>query len=172
MMEPEGAAGGELPVYDTVYSIDDMDRRLTDFIHNNPPVFKLSKIITDETYVQINNEIRVPKFEVISNHRTNLPSYSRKNYIVEAIKKNRVTIICGETGSGKSTQIPQYILNDSAQSNTGANIICTQPRRLAAMSLASRVAIERNSALGETVGYQIRNKSEVSKNTNLVFMTR
>lgn len=172
MMELEGAAGGEYPLYDTLHSIEDIDRRLIDFLENKPAVHELSTKTKIDTSVRFNTEIRVPKFEMISNVRKHFPSYSHKDDILKAIKENKMTIICGDTGSGKSTQIPQYILNDSAVNNVGANIICTQPRRLAAMSLATRVATERNSELGNTVGYQIRNKSEVSQHTNLVFMTR
>lgn len=170
MMELEGAAGGEWPLYDTISSIDDIDRRLVNFLENKPAVHELSTKKTIDTPVRFNTEMRVPKYEKISN--VNLPSYQAKDDILKAIKENKITIVCGETGSGKSTQIPQYVLNDCAKRNVRANIICTQPRRLAAMSLASRVASERNSELGNTVGYKIRNKAEVSQHTNLVFMTR
>lgn len=74
-------------------------------------------------------------------------------------------------GSGKTTQVPQYILEKYAQYQTNCRIICTQPRRLAATSIAERVSQERNDQLGNSVGYQIRLDSRVGPNTNLIFTT-
>lgn len=71
----------------------------------------------------------------------------------------QVFIVNGETGSGKTTQVPQYILNDATRRNKPCRIIVTQPRRVAAVSVAHRVAEERGEPLGETVGYQIRMES-------------
>lgn len=64
-------------------------------------------------------------------------------------------MISGETGCGKTTQLPQYILEASIESGRGAfcNIICTQPRRISAMAVAERVSAERGDPLGETVGF-------------------
>lgn len=75
------------------------------------------------------------------------------------------------TGSGKTTQVPQYILEDSSTDGHKCRIICTQPRRLAATSIAARVAEERNDTVGNTIGYQIRLDSRVKANTNLIFTT-
>lgn len=66
--------------------------------------------------------------------------------------QNPVVIVIAETGSGKSTQMPQYL----ARANYDKKIICTQPRRLAAKSLAKRVALEFNTKLGQDVGYRVR----------------
>lgn len=68
------------------------------------------------------------------------------------VEKNPVVIVIAETGSGKSTQMPQYF----ARANYGKKIICTQPRRLAAKSLAQRVAYEYGTKLGQQVGYRVR----------------
>ena len=71
------------------------------------------------------------------------------------INSNSVTVIHGSTGSGKTTQVPQYILDDCASRNEYCNIIVTQPRRIAAMSVAQRVCAERGCQLGSICGYQV-----------------
>jgi HrpA-like RNA helicase len=77
--------------------------------------------------------------------RQKLPAYALKDKICETVDNNQVLLICGETGCGKSTQLPQFILDHAIDSDAGAacNIICTQPRRISATALASRVADER-----------------------------
>ena len=80
-------------------------------------------------------------------------------------------MITGDTGSGKTTQVPQYIMELASEKKEGVRIICTQPRRIAAMSVAERVASERGERLGNTVGYQIRLENRISSNTALVFCT-
>ena len=78
----------------------------------------------------------------------NLPITVFRDKIVEAVRDNPVVVITAETGAGKSTQVPQYLLDE------GYNIVVTQPRRLAARSVATRVAEELGGELGETVGYR------------------
>lgn len=80
-------------------------------------------------------------------------------------------MITGDTGSGKTTQVPQYLLELFSEKKEPARIICTQPRRIAAISVAERVASERAEHLGGTVGYQIRLESKMSSKTALVFCT-
>lgn len=75
-------------------------------------------------------------------------------------------------GSGKTTQVPQYILEQCAYTNKPCRIICTQPRRLAATSIATRISEERNDSLGKSVGYQIRLDSRITSTTNLILTTR
>jgi HrpA-like RNA helicase len=74
---------------------------------------------------------------------------------------------------GKTTQVPQFILDHFIDKDQyeQCNIICTQPRRLSAMSVAQRVAAERGERIGETVGYSIRMESKTSNNTKLLFCT-
>nr|XP_043605947.1 DExH-box ATP-dependent RNA helicase DExH5, mitochondrial-like isoform X2 [Erigeron canadensis] len=105
--------------------------------------------------------------------RRSLPAYKEKDAILSSITKNQVVIISGETGCGKTTQIPQYILQSEISSLRGAtcNIICTQPRRISAMSVSERIATERGENLGETVGYKVRFEGMKGKNTRLVFYT-
>ncbi|XP_071845788.1 3'-5' RNA helicase YTHDC2-like isoform X2 [Apostichopus japonicus] len=103
--------------------------------------------------------------------RKSLPIFAMKDEIIRLITNNRVTIISGETGSGKTTQVPQFILDASYKLGSACRIICTQPRRLSALSISGRVAAERGESVGQTVGYQIRLESRVSPKTLLTFCT-
>ncbi|KAH8429562.1 RNA helicase [Aspergillus melleus] len=106
--------------------------------------------------------------------RESLPAWNIQDAIVRAVNKNQVTIISGETGSGKSTQSVQFVLDDMIQRNLGgiANIICTQPRRISALGLADRVSDERCTSVGEEVGYIIRGDSKVKTGaTKITFVT-
>ncbi|WZH45080.1 P-loop containing nucleoside triphosphate hydrolase protein [Fusarium acuminatum] len=105
--------------------------------------------------------------------RQNLPAWRMREAIIGTVRSNHVTIISGETGSGKSTQSMQFILDDLYSQGLGgcANIIVTQPRRISALGLADRVAEERCSRVGEEVGYAIRGESKRSKDTKITFVT-
>ncbi|XP_022775913.1 DExH-box ATP-dependent RNA helicase DExH5, mitochondrial isoform X4 [Durio zibethinus] len=105
--------------------------------------------------------------------RQSLPAYKEKDAILTAILQNQVLIISGETGCGKTTQIPQFILESEIDFVRGAvcNIICTQPRRISAMSVSERVASERGEKLGESVGYKVRLEGMRGKETRLLFCT-
>ncbi|KAJ3335196.1 ATP-dependent DNA/RNA helicase dhx36, partial [Kappamyces sp. JEL0680] len=105
--------------------------------------------------------------------RKGLPSYRYKDQITASLRKHQALIICGETGCGKSTQLGQFILEDLVASGMGSqcNIICTQPRRISAISLAERVAAERADKVGNQIGYSIRGESKQSSATKLLFCT-
>jgi small subunit ribosomal protein S24e len=97
--------------------------------------------------------------EPMRSTRNSLPVYARAADILSHIRENEVTICMATTGSGKTTQIPQLILDDYISRGSGAscNIICTQPRRLAAISVAERVSKERGENVGRgSIGYQVR----------------
>lgn len=108
--------------------------------------------------------------EDIDTVRESLPAYSVKSELVQTIRENQVTIVIGETGSGKTTQLPQY-LYDGGFCSDGRLIACTQPRRVAAMSVAKRVALEMGVNVGKEVGYSIRFEDETSDDTRIKFMT-
>uniref|UniRef100_A0A4W3KB39 RNA helicase n=1 Tax=Callorhinchus milii TaxID=7868 RepID=A0A4W3KB39_CALMI len=103
--------------------------------------------------------------------RQSLPVFEKQDETVKIIKDNRVVLIVGETGSGKTTQIPQFLLDDCYKNGIPCRIFCTQPRRLAAIAVAERVAAERGEKIGQTIGYQIRLESRVSPKTSLIFCT-
>ncbi|KAL6449085.1 hypothetical protein ACFW04_000652 [Cataglyphis niger] len=90
--------------------------------------------------------------------RLKLPAYHKKSEILQLVKDNQVVVISGETGCGKTTQVAQFILDDQLEAGNGSitRIVCTQPRRISAISVAERVAAERAEKLGKSVGYQIR----------------
>eukprot|EP00053_Salpingoeca_punica_P019408 m.196144 g.196144 ORF g.196144 m.196144 type:complete len:1140 (+) comp17646_c0_seq1:67-3486(+) len=92
--------------------------------------------------------------------RENLPAFHQRKEILAAIHRSQIVVISGETGCGKTTQVPQFLLEDAIDSGKGAacRIICTQPRRISAVSVAQRVAQERGEPCGDgsSVGYQIR----------------
>ncbi|KAJ3195536.1 ATPdependent RNA helicase [Irineochytrium annulatum] len=114
-----------------------------------------------------------PAYIEMQKQRQELPAFTMKAAIISTIKGNRVTVVSGATGCGKSTQVPQFILDDSIMHLKGGscNILVTQPRRIAAIGLADRVAAERAERVGESVGYQIRLESKVSDATRLTFCT-
>ncbi|KAL8568221.1 hypothetical protein ACOMHN_027744 [Nucella lapillus] len=90
--------------------------------------------------------------------RSKLPVSESQAYILDCINKTPVTLIRGETGCGKTTQVPQFILDQMVRAGQGANcnIIITQPRRISAVTIAERVAEERSEMLGTSVGYSVR----------------
>ncbi|CAN1796378.1 DExH-box ATP-dependent RNA helicase DExH5, mitochondrial [Linum perenne] len=105
--------------------------------------------------------------------RKTLPAYKEKNAILTAVAENQVVIISGETGCGKTTQIPQFILESEIGVVRGAacSIICTQPRRISAISVSERVATERGEKLGESVGFKVRLEGIKGRETHLLFCT-
>ncbi|RPD82542.1 P-loop containing nucleoside triphosphate hydrolase protein [Lentinus tigrinus ALCF2SS1-7] len=106
-----------------------------------------------------------PELESIRNTRASLPVFTKSEELLKHIDEHDVTICMAATGSGKTTQIPQLLLDQWIERGEGAkcNIICTQPRRIAAISVAERVAKERGEPCGNrgTVGYQVRFESKL-----------
>ncbi|KAK3097209.1 hypothetical protein FSP39_007506 [Pinctada imbricata] len=137
--------------------------------------YDASKDLTKTTIGRLNNGLaQVPTRRQntdLDSFRDSLPVSKFKDEIINTINNNRVTLISGETGSGKTTQVPQMILDDCFSKNRPCRIFCTQPRRIAALSVAERVATERGERIGQTVGYQIRLESKVSPKTLLTFCT-
>ena len=107
--------------------------------------------------------------EKIEETRRALPIYAFRDELVAAMKKYQVLIVVGETGSGKTTQIPQYLLEEGFTRR--GRVACTQPRRVAAMSVAKRVSDETGTRLGQEVGYSIRFEDCTSERTVIQYMT-
>ena len=130
---------------------------------NHAPILILSTELhaakSERLYERRKAYLEDPSLESIRSSRNSLPVYTRAADILSHIQNNEVTICMADTGSGKTTQIPQLILDEYIARGEGAscNIICTQPRRLAAISVAERVARERGERTGVgSIGYQVR----------------
>ncbi|XP_062238663.1 putative ATP-dependent RNA helicase DHX57 [Platichthys flesus] len=113
------------------------------------------------------------RFRSMLEQRRSLPAWQEKENILDILDRCQVLVVSGMTGCGKTTQIPQFILDASLSGPAGqvANIICTQPRRISAISVAQRVAQERAEKLGNSVGYQIRLESVRTSATRLLYCT-
>ena len=99
-----------------------------------------------------------------------LPICAHRKEILLAIRHSPVVVVCGDTGSGKTTQLPKMLL-EMGYGAKGRRIACTQPRRLAAVTVATRVASEMSTPTGGLVGYRHRYGRQVSNETRIVFMT-
>lgn len=100
-----------------------------------------------------------------------LPVAQRREEIMEAMRSHQVIIVVGETGSGKTTQLPKMAYELACEEGKSGRVGCTQPRRLAAATVARRVAEEMGTGLGERVGYQVRFVEKVQDDTSIKFMT-
>ncbi|KAI5067330.1 hypothetical protein GOP47_0017858 [Adiantum capillus-veneris] len=113
----------------------------------------------------------MPALQKITQERAKLPIAKFKDEIISTIEKNQVVLIAGETGCGKTTQVPQYILDHLWSQGRPCRIICAQPRRISASSVAERIAAERGEPIGQTVGYQIKLESKGGPHSSLMFCT-
>ncbi|CAF4752164.1 unnamed protein product [Pieris macdunnoughi] len=130
--------------------------------------------LNHDYYKEYNEMVGKLSYNKMLQFRETLPAYKKKEDILDNIDKSQVLVISGETGCGKSTQIPQLILDRAMNNKTGANIriLVTQPRRIAASSLAMRVAKERAEMLGNSVGYSVRlEKVESRPRGSIIFCT-
>lgn len=131
--------------------------------------------------VQLFNERRRDeRYHKLIEARRQLPAFAEMERILGLIDSSQVVVISGETGCGKSTQVPQFILDNwffqalqlpAKAEVPHVEIICTQPRRLSAIGVAERVAAERLDRIGQLVGYQIRLENKISNSTRLSFCT-
>ncbi|KAI1005694.1 putative helicase [Podosphaera aphanis] len=116
-------------------------------------------------------------YQAMLHTRSKLPIWGFKDVLLDTINREQVVIICGETGCGKSTQVPSFILENQLYQGKACKIYVTEPRRISAISLARRVSEElgeRKNELGTSrslVGYAIRLESSTSKETRLVYAT-
>ena len=132
--------------------------------YSDNALVQLQKQLTDSSERRIQRLKNLPKPDY-----PNLPVSDRRDEIMQAIEKNQVVIICGETGSGKTTQLPKMCLELGR--GVDGLIGHTQPRRLAARSVANRIAEELHSELGQLVGYKVRFHDQVSDNSYVKLMT-
>lgn len=124
---------------------------------------RLGKDATSEKLQKLQND-----FQIECNRLDfGLPIYAKRSNILSLIRKTPVTILTAETGSGKSTQVVQYL----HEVDENANIVCTQPRKVAATSLAVRVSEELLSTVGHLVGYRTGPRGNFNKSTKIIYMT-
>ncbi|KAI5860812.1 P-loop containing nucleoside triphosphate hydrolase protein [Durotheca rogersii] len=118
-----------------------------------------------------------PRFQAMLQSRMQLPMWHFRDQVLDAVEREQVVIICGETGCGKSTQVPSFLLEHQLSQGRPCKVYCTQPRRISAVSLARRVSEELGEGRGDLgtprslVGYSIRLESNTSKETRLVYAT-
>ncbi|XP_010926080.1 DExH-box ATP-dependent RNA helicase DExH3 [Elaeis guineensis] len=143
----------------------------------DPPTSVVMEKILRRRSLQLRNQQQAwqesPEGQKMLEFRRSLPAYKEREALLAAISQNQVVVISGETGCGKTTQLPQYILESKIDAACGAtcSIICTQPRRISAISVSERVAAERGEKLGESVGYKVRLEGMKGRDTRLLFCT-
>ena len=103
--------------------------------------------------------------------RQSLPIWPHRSALLSAVSASQVVLVTGDTGSGKTTQVLQYLLEEATLNNQAVRMVCCQPRRLTTVTVAERVAVERGEKVGGTVGYQIRLESCISPRTVATFCT-
>lgn len=118
-----------------------------------------------------------PRYQQMLVGRMQLPMWHFRQQVCDTVEREQVVIICGETGCGKSTQVPSFLLEDQLMKGRNCKIYCTEPRRISALSLAKRVSEEIGEARNDLgtprslVGYSIRLEAQTSKETRLVYAT-
>ncbi|XP_055634665.1 probable ATP-dependent RNA helicase DHX34 isoform X2 [Toxorhynchites rutilus septentrionalis] len=117
-------------------------------------------------YLDFRQKERFDKLIKLREAQANLPVAKHRDEIMAAVKNEQVVILAGDTGCGKSTQVPQYLYQAGFD-----KVACTQPRRIACISLSKRVAHEMLCEYGTQVGYQIRFERSKSTKTNILFIT-
>ncbi|KAL0972695.1 hypothetical protein UPYG_G00193600 [Umbra pygmaea] len=117
-------------------------------------------------FLDFNQRQSFGKLAKLRSEQKALPIYQYRDRIVELVQTHPVVVVAGDTGCGKSTQVPQYLLSSGF-----SHIACTQPRRIACISLAKRVSFESLNQYGSKVGYQIRFEGTRTPSTKLLFLT-
>ncbi|KAJ4327186.1 Cyclin-dependent kinase catalytic subunit [Fusarium piperis] len=128
------------------------------------------KLTKEQQFLAAQIDAAEKKALTIQETRKSLPIYQYRDEFLAALEQYQVLVIVGETGSGKTTQLPQY-LHEAGYTKNGMKVGCTQPRRVAAMSVAARVADEVGVKVGNEVGYTIRFEDCTSDKTVLKYMT-
>ena len=134
-------------------------------------------IRSDDIKALWTSKVSTPSYQHMLTSRMSLPIWNFKDELLDAITDNQVVIICGETGCGKSTQVPAFIIEHELSSGRSCKIYCTEPRRISAISLARRVSEEFGERKGDVgtfrslVGFAIRLESKFTPQTRLVYAT-
>lgn len=132
--------------------------------------FDAPVIDLEKQRLQANLDEAEVKAKNIEETRKSLPIYKYRDDFLQAVTDHQIMVLVGATGSGKTTQLTQY-LNEAGYAKSGLRIGCTQPRRVAAISVANRVAAEVGTKIGRRVGYSVRFESSMSDDTQIEYMT-
>ncbi|CRK37483.1 hypothetical protein BN1708_001504 [Verticillium longisporum] len=146
------------------------DEPFADFEPRNTTA-KQAAVVEDLTHNAFTGKEHTKKYFDILRTRRDLPVHKQRQEFLDKYHSTQILVFVGETGSGKTTQIPQYVLYDELPQRNRKLVACTQPRRVAAMSVAQRVADELDVPLGDEVGYSIRFEDKTSPRTVLKYMT-
>ncbi|KAK8716454.1 hypothetical protein V6N13_043762 [Hibiscus sabdariffa] len=114
---------------------------------------------------------KYPNLRQINEERSKLPIAVFGDAVTSALESNQVILISGETGCGKTTQVPQFLLDYMWGKGEACKILCTQPRRISATSVSERIAYERGESIGDNIGYKIRLESKGGRHSSIVFCT-
>ncbi|BFY97868.1 hypothetical protein BsWGS_00907 [Bradybaena similaris] len=117
-------------------------------------------------FLDFQQKQKFQKLHKIRKDQRNLPIYQYRDRIVEMVKMHQVIVVAGDTGCGKSTQVPQYLMTAGYE-----KVACTQPRRIACISLSKRVGYETLNEYGSQVGYQVRFEKTKTAATKILFLT-
>ncbi|KAG2327614.1 hypothetical protein Bca52824_010342 [Brassica carinata] len=126
-----------------------------------------------EKVASLSSRLRTDKaLQEISKLRSKLPITFFRDAITSAVESNQIILISGETGCGKTTQVPQYLLDHMwSTKRESCKIVCTQPRRISAMSVSERISCERGESIGDNIGYKVRLQSKGGRHSSVVFCT-
>jgi pre-mRNA-splicing factor ATP-dependent RNA helicase DHX38/PRP16 len=148
-----------------IMGVKDSETPADSEVQEDPASINVKKDSQFASHMQKKNET-ISQFamtKTVKQQRQYLPAFAVREELLRVIRDNRIVVIVGETGSGKTTQLTQYLYEDGYGKH--GIIGCTQPRRVAAMSVAKRVAEEAGTPLGELVGYSIRFEDVTSPRT-------
>ncbi|KAH7854237.1 hypothetical protein Vadar_011602 [Vaccinium darrowii] len=173
-----GSSKGKVPTDNSPNASSQSSKQSVPGVDISKPV---PVLVTDASKERVSLELKerqekmktCDSVKALQSFREKLPAFKVRSEFLKAVAENQVLVVSGETGCGKTTLLPQFILEDEISALRGANcnIICTQPRRISAISVAARISSERGESLGESVGYQIRLESKRSAQTQLLFCT-
>ncbi len=143
-----------------------------------PKPLRLPAVIVPEEMRSLwSSKTSTTSYKLSLTSRISLPIWKFKDELLDAIEQHQVVIVCGETGCGKSTQVPAFILERELSCGRSCKVYCTEPRRISAISLARRVSEELGEGKGDMgtsrslVGYAIRLESQVTAQTRLIYAT-
>ncbi len=151
------------------YKLKELELQKDVFTSYMAAAYEEMKMLKCEEISPMVERIRIEFVLELNRFSSALPMYAKKTDIIRTVCDNQVSVILGETGSGKSTQMVQY-LHQAGLCNHG-KIVCTQPRKVAAISLAQHVSKEMGDSVGRTVGYQVGMSSKCSSITKVIYVT-